>query len=578
MNIRSFEDLFAIDSELASLFLCQDEAVNLIYAMENGIKKWVENHNKQYWEVVRYVCEQKGILGKLKKDRLTVRLTRNDFAKVLLKFCPNAVEKSETISALKSSMEHYQFASIWKELDKKPDSHIVHRYIKEVEDLLNGKPLIESHKEDSKPTLEDLMESYLRRDIDQQTDTFPKSVVCIRPLYGDICPAISVETYKSAKFFKERRPSYIEAYEFVDGELQEQKLNELVGQYFGKRVKLFIVSSFGLRPSVMKLAKERNIGYVRLNPNSEMTSEKYVLERSIEDHAKQQNNLEMLVGKKPMSTSLLVLDNSTLTPLLSDILSQHGIVVKDHRIINFPYLSEEEIESIANILTEKDVAAKIHSINNLDADLSLDPFSYAVSFGLSYSEEILQESQLGLLIIGNPNRVILNSIDESNPAKVFSTSNPKRRSSRILSLQEIIVGMHNEYSRKYNVRKRFTMAHELGHHILHSPLFKEQGIVSVGESENTLAISQVDSRRLEYQANKFASFLLMPEKLVRPLYNIYYSQYYGGVPRPLYYDPQNPETWKAYDIVVGNITNILQVSFQAMRIRLQSLGLLNTFK
>ena len=68
----------------------------------------------------------------------------------------------------------------------------------------------------------------------------------------------------------------------------------------------------------------------------------------------------------------------------------------------------------------------------------------------------------------------------------------------------------------------------------------------------------------------------MPKELVKTLYNIYYSQYYGGIPRPLYYDPEKRETWPGYDNIVGNMTNILQVSFHAMKIRLQSLGLLNT--
>ena len=110
MKITSFDDIEKIDDDLASLFLRPDEAVNWIYAVEHGIKDWIAENNKQHWEIVRYVSEQRGILGKLKKDKKTARLTREDFASVLLKFCPNAFKEGETISALKSSMEHYQFA------------------------------------------------------------------------------------------------------------------------------------------------------------------------------------------------------------------------------------------------------------------------------------------------------------------------------------------------------------------------------------------------------------------------------------------------------------------------------------
>ena len=147
MTIHSFEDLLTIDEELASLFLRPDEAVNWIYAAENSIKNWIDNHNKQYWEIVRYVSEQRGILGKLKKDRKTVWLKREDFARVLLKFCPNAFEKGKTVSALKSSMEHYEFATELKNLDNLLSGHIVRHHIKEVEDLLDNKPLVEPNKE-----------------------------------------------------------------------------------------------------------------------------------------------------------------------------------------------------------------------------------------------------------------------------------------------------------------------------------------------------------------------------------------------------------------------------------------------
>jgi hypothetical protein len=62
MEIRSYEDIKRIDDELASLFLRPDEAVNWIYAVENGIKEWIGKHNKQYWEIVRHAREAHAIL------------------------------------------------------------------------------------------------------------------------------------------------------------------------------------------------------------------------------------------------------------------------------------------------------------------------------------------------------------------------------------------------------------------------------------------------------------------------------------------------------------------------------------
>lgn len=547
MKITSFDDIEKIDDDLASLFLRPDEAVNWIYAVEHGIKDWIAENNKQHWEIVRYVSEQRGILGKLKKDKKTARLTREDFASVLLKFCPNAFKEGETISALKSSMEHYQFATIWKELDKKPDGHIVRPLIKTVENLLDQKPIIESHNEEKKPTLEDLVEEYLKREIEMPTqERFPRSKVCIRPQYEKISPAISIETYNSEKFLKEHKPSHIIAYEFVDGVLQKNKLNEFIGQYYDKGVKLFIVSSSGMLPDVRALATDKNIGYVLLNPNSKMTSEDYILPRSIEDYTRYQHDLEVLSGAKTMTSPILIMDDSRLTSSMADVLSKHGVVVKKHRLLDISFISKDEIEKRANAITEKDVEERIlmlRSLSTLNKELSIDPFFYAESSGLGHSVEVMEDSfQLGCLDVVR-NHVILNS-----------------------------TGMNN-----YD-RFRFTMAHELGHYILHSPLFKAQRVVSVGESNETLSISKSYSRRLEYQANIFASYLLMPKELVCRLYQIYFELHihrrFGDKLHALYYNPMQPETFESYNNVVGSMAKLLGVSLQAMNIRLKSLGLL----
>ena len=60
MKIVTIKDIISIDAELASLFLRSDEAINWINAVENGIKEWIGNHNKQYWEIVRFCQREKG--------------------------------------------------------------------------------------------------------------------------------------------------------------------------------------------------------------------------------------------------------------------------------------------------------------------------------------------------------------------------------------------------------------------------------------------------------------------------------------------------------------------------------------
>lgn len=63
-----------------------------------------------------------------------------------------------------------------------------------------------------------------------------------------------------------------------------------------------------------------------------------------------------------------------------------------------------------------------------------------------------------------------------------------------------------------NVRERFTLAHELGHYFLHHRILEQYSFTALEDQEtiNVVGASNVQIRYFESQANKFASFLLMP--------------------------------------------------------------------
>ena len=105
-------------------------------------------------------------------------------------------------------------------------------------------------------------------------------------------------------------------------------------------------------------------------------------------------------------------------------------------------------------------------------------------------------------------------------------------------------------SRHPTVRQRFSIAHELGHLVLHEPAFQidPHAFLSFRNSESS---SATDPHEIE--ANQFAAALLMPEALVRAC-----VAQLG----------KNPD-------VEESITRLAQrfdVSTQAMTIRLTSLG------
>jgi len=108
-----------------------------------------------------------------------------------------------------------------------------------------------------------------------------------------------------------------------------------------------------------------------------------------------------------------------------------------------------------------------------------------------------------------------------------------------------------------NGRRRFTWAHEYGHVVLHSGHFLQQ-VFDFFEDANDGAVQlhrgQTDTRNmLEWQANQFASHMLMPTRLVRDAFD------------------QVRHTLSANQLI-SQLATVAEVSIQASRIRLEQIG------
>jgi Zn-dependent peptidase ImmA (M78 family) len=109
-------------------------------------------------------------------------------------------------------------------------------------------------------------------------------------------------------------------------------------------------------------------------------------------------------------------------------------------------------------------------------------------------------------------------------------------------------------------RRRFSAAHELGHYLMHfRPQWladdeitdDEPGAIAGDDGDASAAL---DER--EHEANRFAAELLMPEPIVRGLYD-FYSARFGNTPR----------------FIEGHLSGDLLVSRQAIRRRMADLDL-----
>ena len=111
-----------------------------------------------------------------------------------------------------------------------------------------------------------------------------------------------------------------------------------------------------------------------------------------------------------------------------------------------------------------------------------------------------------------------------------------KRSNNARSGYEIEVNMRHS-----SRRKRFTLAHEIAHYLLH------RSMIGDGITDDALYRSGLGSR-IETEANKLAAELLMPARLVRPF-------------------------WRGGMRGLAQLCNLFDVSEAALRIRLEQLRL-----
>ncbi|MBK5929075.1 ImmA/IrrE family metallo-endopeptidase [Halochromatium salexigens] len=130
------------------------------------------------------------------------------------------------------------------------------------------------------------------------------------------------------------------------------------------------------------------------------------------------------------------------------------------------------------------------------------------------------------------------------------------------------VSIHNHHARiwvnplesSYEPRKRFTIAHEIGHLIQH--IDPEIGVREFIDTKKTLnrKDSYWDSK--EYEANNFAAQLLMPVSLLKKHGNEIIAQY----------KKKTGGSGMSVDLFIERMASLFNVSEPAMKYRLRNIG------
>lgn len=215
-------------------------------------------------------------------------------------------------------------------------------------------------------------------------------------------------------------------------------------------------------------------------------------------------------------------------------------------MIEAPFLSKEIIEGKANqLLQTARAAGKIEYKPPIDVESIIENYL-----------------KLGLEIVNFDDISIFGGLDVKN---------------RIIKVNAAFDPYDH---RKFQGLYHFTLAHEIGHQILHVPLLNVKDAI--------LCRSSHAYKRIEWQADFFAASLLMPRKLV---FNTF-TEMFGNL-RPYHadsilikasLDPKFKKIVEAkkcsfspmaiMEVVFEKLARIFSVSPRAMVIRLKELGLL----
>ena len=123
-------------------------------------------------------------------------------------------------------------------------------------------------------------------------------------------------------------------------------------------------------------------------------------------------------------------------------------------------------------------------------------------------------------------------------------------------------------------RWRFTLAHEIGHTLIHKRFFN-QGFCSILSDSDANYITTSSKNRMEIQANRFASFLLMPSDCFSKVY-LECRNKLGIPPRyyPKIYVDKQPVNLQDYYGMLDGISRKFNVSQQVVEIRLSQMNLI----
>lgn len=303
----------------------------------------------------------------------------------------------------------------------------------------------------------------------------------------------------------------------IDNSIYREFVGNL-SDYPRSGVRDIMVSSAGFTQQVITLAQSDNIALVVLSEQSDWET---IIWRKINSFEQHQFGHKVLTGEASTSYPIVYSGNSFVT--VSDLLQECGIPMS--KALHIPFMEDNVIcKKVEDILQNTKYLIKE---NFIDCCFSLIAPNYKFDF------VEMQEDCLGKC-----------------------------------DFKEHVITINSSLSKH---RQNFTIAHELGHIALHSSIVENLFSIEDRESDKNTIISKSIYGRMEYQANTFASYLLMPNIPFMAEVNKLFKENWITTGR-LYHDYQ-PCNIRDCNVVVGALSSKFNVSQEAVIVRLKRANL-----
>ena len=280
-------------------------------------------------------------------------------------------------------------------------------------------------------------------------------------------------------------------------------------------VKGILVTQKGFSNHQIEKARKEHIALVVLSN----TRSHWIVSRNI--NIEPEDMMPILLGNSETGIQPVVYDDGVFDNIIN-LLQKNGVQILDENVIDIPKIKKEQL---------LDIVSSIHK--------EYGPFGDDIAGELLFKK--FPDFRINF---------------EQHPKGILGLLYAKKR---ILSLSyEIINDIH---------RRNFTIAHEIGHLILHIPLIENKmEELTDYDIESQLSSGDETIRLMEVQANKFASYLLLPEKLFIKEIDILFKKH--NITKGVLYLDHQPCNINNFNMISSHISRKFNVSKAVVKYRM----------